>query len=900
MKKLLSMVLALAMILSLIPAAFAAEGETGAQEYSGITVKYDFTKFEGAVDKADAKEIVSSYDKSYGLWKYSTSGHTRAVPLKQVTDQKTGSFALCVNYGTNNTIDNDAKGTTSTAEKDFYFAYEIYVSKSGKYDIILENMQSGSCGADAQVFIFPASESFTYTTLTSEWSSDEKGHRQGGVFSYCNKTLGDSKFISTYVDLEDRYFDKGSYVVVFAAVEAQAGDGLTYANRYMGPMKLILDGDGETEEKFIPMSMLTSVDNQELMLGETETAKMTADVYMSDGNKNTTCDITYTSSNDNIAKVDEEGNITAVGYGAATITATATIGDYTVSGEEEITVENPNGVKIAYKVASLATGNDGYLTYLTKDNTNGFYRYYGMATTSATDPSKTGGHLAITVENIRLHSYSALAFEVYVPKSDYYTMEMSYACLNNGGRAGIFLGKADELELVYTEHELGEKIGNYECHANGAGKVSIPGIWIEQGWNTISFSGDNPATLPDGWGSFIYINDFTLASGTGTAPMPGMIRMGADELKVGGTTTAEAIKYLSDGNPAEGATISDITSSDSGVVTVDEDGNVVAKGAGKATLSATVTYNGTPEAVTREVTVVDIGADKTITIAVDDNGDGKASVDSSKAVGDSYTVTAADRSSENLEFRGWVRGSAENGTWVSNENPYTFTVTTNTYLTAVYSAVATEENPVTEYYNWNGAYLGTEEVEPTLTGYSFREWVITKVSDFLSRAVAQYNVENTEYNVTTDNSFDISVEGGKYVYDAKVTCEATDDVYWYRDGKCVDYGTTYIFNVWGDTKITTSATGSNGAKVMLDEVEKTTGTTEKTYMIEYDKGDKNIIEVGILFGQNATPTIEVCDQKMTSQRNSDHGQFSATSAYSNTRGYLIYNDNGTYRVIYAD
>ena len=78
-----------------------------------------------------------------------------------------------------------------------------------------------------------------------------------------------------------------------------------------------------------------------------------------------------------------------------------------------------------------------------------------------------------------------------------------------------------------------------------------------------------------------------------------------------------------------------------------------------------------------------------------------------------------------------------------------------------------------------------------------------------------------------------------------------------------------------------------------------------SWMIEYDAGEvgeDNILEVGIVFGNaDSTPTVEVCEEKMSSQRDDfTHGQFAATSDYQVARGYLIYNDNGTYRVIYAD
>ena len=77
MKKFLSMVLTLAMVLTLIPAVFAAEDATS--EPAGITVKYDFTKFEGAALKVDKRG--QDYAKTYGFWENRTGEYDRAVTL---------------------------------------------------------------------------------------------------------------------------------------------------------------------------------------------------------------------------------------------------------------------------------------------------------------------------------------------------------------------------------------------------------------------------------------------------------------------------------------------------------------------------------------------------------------------------------------------------------------------------------------------------------------------------------------------------------------------------------------------------------------------------------------------------------------------------------------------------
>ncbi|MBR2181331.1 MAG: hypothetical protein IJ949_05525, partial [Oscillospiraceae bacterium] len=130
MKRFLSLILATVMLISFVP-VYAAPATGGSE----IKVVYDFTSFEGAANGAVTNTLVTSYENSYEFWKYSSSGNNRNVPLKLVKDQKTGQNVLCVYCGPANTIDNDESETTSKKIADFYFAYEIYVPKTGKYDI---------------------------------------------------------------------------------------------------------------------------------------------------------------------------------------------------------------------------------------------------------------------------------------------------------------------------------------------------------------------------------------------------------------------------------------------------------------------------------------------------------------------------------------------------------------------------------------------------------------------------------------------------------------------------------------------------------------------------------------------------------------------------------------------
>lgn len=360
MKKFLSIILALALIIGLVPSVFA---DGTAQEYSGITVEYDFTKFVDAADGADVKSAVASYENSYGFWKFSSTGHpNRPLTLDAGEDQTTGEESVLFAYcAVGNTIDNEANKTGSNDKKDFYFTYAIDVPKTGKYDITLENMQRGDKGADAQVFVFSASESFTYSTLIDEWTSGTKTHCQGEIFSYCNGERLDStkKVGSASENLGSKYFEKGEYIVVFAAIDRKSANGATVA-ALMTPIKLTLDGTQGDNENYVPMiSSITSATDE-----ETGVTTVTATAAkMSDGDAATGVTYSYAVADGDTDKAEIiNGNVVkGLADGTATIIATATKNDLSSSKSIEVAVTAPAPEKTDLEIAfELDDKNDNY------------------------------------------------------------------------------------------------------------------------------------------------------------------------------------------------------------------------------------------------------------------------------------------------------------------------------------------------------------------------------------------------------------------------------------------------------------------------------------------------------------------------------------------------------------
>ena len=550
--------------------------------------------------------------------------------------------------------------------------------------------------------------------------------------------------------------------------------------------------------------------------------------------------------------------------------------------------ETPD-ITIKYDICGiLKTGLAGSWNFglITKELTKDFFRINSDTTPTATSNQTirirngrtSSDGLNNGFELLRKDVYVSL--DVYVPIAGTYTMTGVHPTWTGGGTVEVYVNDASS------------PAGNYDCsHLENSSDqkddyrpyFTFKDVEFKAGWNKIKF-----VAVTEGQGR-VKTFSLILGNGGGDALMPYL--NGNTTLEVGETATLKG--YLS--STSADATVTYTTSND--CVTVGTDGTITAVKPGKATITMTASNStvvaGNPYTV--DITVPNAKTDF-VSIGIDDDGDGVATITNAEL---GEKVIAVAKVPEGKVFRGWVRGSADNGHLVWDKEEYEFVATTHTYLTAIY----TDANPAAtdEYYHWNGQFLGNDKttaeanISP-IVGYTFaNSWTEAKKENTITSWIAKFNKENDEYTVTAgNNGFDITKADDNY--DTEVTCTSDNAVYWYRDGKLVDYGTEYKFFIWDNTTVTTSNEGHNGAKLMLDKVKG------KSYMVEYDAGNATLLEVGILFGDTGdTPTVESCKEKMSSQReNFTHGQFSATSNYAVARGYLIYKDGDSYRVIYAD
>lgn len=297
------------------------------------------------------------------------------------------------------------------------------------------------------------------------------------------------------------------------------------------------------------------------------------------------------------------------------------------------------------------------------------------------------------------------------------------------------------------------------------------------------------------------------------------------------------------------------------------------------------------------------------------------------------TIALEAKPLDGYEFAGWKRGGVADdarGIYLDKSAEFDYKIMTNTYLTAVYVETKAAEEGVkaVEFWNEYGAFIARNEEkdgfiavpDASLTGHILDGWYadgadvlevtdnkisVSALSNALTRAMAKYSgtAAVTGYAVangkTTDYQATRTFGDAVTATDSAATC-------WKRDGKIVAYDVdTYTHYVWDATQILSSyepITDKTPIVVLEDTA------IDGARMIEYDRGDTvkyEICEVGILFGSQDDMVISSCEHKATSQKNSNHGQFSAApldDEHTYARGYMIYKDltSGTYNVIYAD
>lgn len=879
MKRIISFLLAVAMLVAFIPTAFAAED-------SGIRVVYDVRKVMEVLQMPSLGAAVQmtaiDYEETSGFfsWISGGTGHYAGPTSAVFTYQQIANGTQCIG------IANEAK-----------VAFEINVPKAGLYDFEMYNCVSSNENLKGKAI---------NVYLSRDGISTAEADKIGSYTCYDETVTTLTRITTPNVFNDIDFPEEGKYIVTFTTTSPRW--------HYNNVGTFVLNGGSG----LAPMIDEISVDKEEIMVGET--AKVSASAALLSDYATIAEGVTYSysSSNEKVAKVSSNGTVTGIGMGEAEIYVTAEKNGASSLTSVAIRVNSKDAsgvtavfdmIKGARDAAFPWNAEESYLRNIDYASTKGFWRYHSTGSESHLDYHKINNAYGIYLTGTS--EYTAIG--INVPKSGEYIVKFTHGMASGGSTQGamwILPGDTEDVGAAIASTPAVLNDINYYQSGSGLGLNTVDaGVhYFEKGENIVAYK-----VIAAG-STAMYPGKIELIGGDGDA-YSGVVSVDKAELKIGETAKASANVHMSD----DWSAISGYTfkSSNTSVAEVASDGTITAKKAGKAYITAECASIAEGNIIGAYITVE---ADKPATVSdkvsfiATSNIDADISVEginynggiASVLRGEKITIEAPEV--DGYTFVGWKRGSNENGRFINQPQSFEMTLLTNTYLTAVYSEKPEADEKTVEYYNENGDYISTgaaadnAPTAPTLAGYVFSgKWFVSedveldtsKLSDGITRAVAKHNAKDVAGNITLDGE-----SLGAKTFNDEITLTATKSGFtsWKRDGKIVSYGRSYTYYAWAETAIEESTEAiSEGKKLPIVVLDAK--TVDGSVMIEYDAGDYEIVEAGIVFGANAT--VESCNKKFTSQRNASHGQFAA-KADGAARGYIIYRDGEDYRVIYSD
>jgi|GEM_PF-873091 len=844
MKRLLAIILSLAMLIGAVPAVFA-EGEATA--VNSPTYLFTADAFKNSttgetlasaigIDKVFTDNVLDR-TKSTGEWSYIT---------------KESVYGYNINAGNNANLTlviTNANASVGTN----VLGLKLTVDKPGTYIPKLDYFAMTADSARVNMFLVPASthtEPITAKDLKAFITEATSGEATDieCIFEDVKQTgTGSANWVLSTENGKSVQLESGTYYLVISIGKSDSLTGHAYA--YLKSLTF-------ERQPYVTVSVPSATVDKEktIALGEA-TVFSGEDVSLG---KLTMCE--YKSLDTNVATVDENGVVTGVAMGTATITVTGTLDGVEYTGSVDITVNDPDIFEYTpvYKFIKTAvsgkTDSDSVdVTEITTsaintDVSSGKWGWIEKISTLSLSVGAKNTCISVSNANATLGT-NVQGFEIIVDHDGTYIPSLNY-----DGMSGQFITKIHMFLVPAATHAKPDNYGLQTLVNEALTNTSTDIKYIFNAVDTTSTGNYVDSTKPG--------NTVELSKGT---------------------------YYL--------------------LISLDKHSSVTGNNLAYIKSLSLERTGPLPEGEEPGDEPEDTVQTAPETVAYATNIDGVISVMGTGITrGTEVTVTAPEVTGK--VFRHWVLGTATNGTWVSDKATYTFPLMTNTYLTAVYTDAPAENAKIVEFFNYSGEYLTQKTVdaegkvalptdEPSLTGYVFSRWLLAKDTPVTEATVFTNAITRVVAELTATGSY--TVNGAPYTYDDKISDSSNEEVEWYRDGILVGYGMTYDYFVWDDVTAITNApiSGAKAPVVVLDDAVK----AGKACMIEYDAAGKTIKEVGILFGATDEIDVDSCDSKATSQRKDAHGQFTAKPRTdgnaSYARGYIIYEDSGL-KVKYTD
>lgn len=876
MKRFLSIILAAALVISLVPSVFADGVEKNIIDYNfaGSEVGVTSGVYGAGNVTADKYEALN-----YKYIVYADYGNTHYLKNGIVARPKQGSTEIAVS------------GTP-------FVLFRISVDKGGVY-IPEFTYAPNEYGANARLYLLTPAEAeeleFTsiYTDKTKvrnilkEMISEEKGIKLGEVdtslpvqestdYPLCKGDWGKFAFDTT----ETAVFNEISLVKGDYYLSVNASSVPKFYQQDETTIRANLAWNDLKFTEILPVSIETSADKT--IVAPNDTVTLTS-VVTGDNGKEIDAVVTYTSSAPSVASVDAEtGAVTAKAIGEATITATTSNG---LTDSVNITVGKTTtydftGAALAselFNASNIGFAKDGstdgsgykYIKdgYAKWDNLNA----YGS---NSLKVYKTNFVFRIVRGSEIKSGINGITYMISVPESGKYKIKYNYIENSLGLITGVWF--ADEKMLV--EKNI----------------TTMAGTGSSTGCRLI-MKNFEPEIVVDTYNTAYVADESNPSDGREYVVSEETFNLAAGEYYVVLGVTGKNEKF--DNSPTGGA--SGVTEEGAfsymmyeGIDLIKIGDYVEPEVPSSPAKTDLFVYSPILGAVTSE----DIKVGEKLDIPVGT----EISLKAEETVGD-------------YSFVGWKNGA---GILLSTNPEEKFDIITKTVIMAVYDKK--DASSKVEFWNANGSLIKTvpvdagakfgdiEKPSASLNGYGAASgWSISDDMEIngIVRAVAVYDYEDTGIAVSNVKVNGTAVEDA--VYNQKLNLSESGATYWTRNAKTVAFGESFVHYVFN------SANGSaivahKGAVTVRPVVTLDTNNGDYS-MIEYDAAGMKIVEAGIIYGPNKNISLNSYVTKASVKNIKKHGQFIAAPNpdssldQSVARGYIVYiNDKNEYKVAYSD
>jgi len=933
MKRIISTIIALTMIISLVPIVSATtevpQVEVG-KEYvynftsdalsdsfdvnafnatvSGAKGSYDASYFEGLTGFGTSPNVDSAKTTPWSVasTRYVLNAQASAAPHSEITSDGLTLLFFVYRY-----FDEETPNDYKNNPNDWFMgncthaAIVIDVPTAGTYDLGIYNNVSHLYGGYTEVRFGKATGSNIAEGPLTTIYNDENTQTLGW---HDSSKVHDGSVENPAENFTVKVSEPGSYVLIFA----------TPNGAYKNNGGLTLNDNGELgmsgwqhqtfnlsrvvlKEKIVPLACSASIPERRMEVGDT--VAISANAYMTDGSELPEgVSLVYKSEDESVAEVSEEGMITALKAGETNITVTAKFEDVSSTAKVTVYVREKNTDRYVYNFTSDALSDsfdvDAFNAKVSgaKDSYDASY-FEGI----------TGFGTSANVDSVKTTPWSIASMRYVLNATTSGTPHGEIT--ENGIKLLLHPYRYFDEATPNTYKGTGDWFMGWCTHTAIVIDVPTAGTYDLGIYNNIShlYGGHTEVRFGKATGS--NIDEFTLTN----------IYNDPDTQTLGWHDSSK-VHDGSEENPAESFFVNVpeagkhvlIFATPNGtwnknMLTV-ADGDVLGMSAYQHqtfNLSKIVlneVKDDTPEEFDEDVNV-SVLSEKNGSVSVSDN----LPVVGEVKIGTVITATAT--ANEGYEFAYW-RNAA--GKVLSVKATESFVINTNTAIIAVYNKIVTpdDETVPVNFFNGNGELIERKETErgktfgsvkianPTLTGFSFDSWSISdnQIIDGLINAVALYKDSDTTYTVTVNNTPHATSK--KYGDSVVISSSADDFACWKLGEKIISYDKSFELYIYGDIALT-EVCGENVSPVptvVLDEF-------EGNLFMTYDVPENYVkVEAGILFAKNGTPTVASFHSKASEKSGS--GQFTAKPSGTEdtiSRAYIIYKDqDGNYGVAYSD